>query len=910
MSSATERDTDLLRFYDNEGIKLVRLSHRTKKPVGAEWQRRPLAVEDAQEWVRGGGDVGWQCGEVSGWMSAVDLDCEEARRLAPRFLPETLRGAKGKETPSQYFYRSTELGYKKFSELGGPGELIALKASNNGRGHQVAVAPSIHREKGPYHFVGGYNPAAIAVVDKDELRHIVGVLASAALIARHLPPAKDEGGGGRHDLALALAGFMLRNGEAVEDVEKILVAAWELRGAPHQGVEDARRSVRDTAARLARDEPATGGRRLGELVPRLPEKIADFLGWERADLREQRRHYMRTDLGNAERFVDAHRDRVLWCPARKAFLCWDGKRYAWDERGEVVKLAHLTARSIFHEAAYTEDEDEQKKIAGFAAVSQNTTRIRAMLTEARPYLAVGMDELDRDPWLVNCQNGTLDLRTGRLKGHDPADRITKIVPVEYDPGAPSPRFARFLKEALVDDALIEFVKRYSGYTLTGITRERLLAILYGFGKNGKTTLVELLHEVLGDYARNTDVETLLIKKYQGVGNDVAALKGARFVSAAEVEKGRRLAESKVKQLTGRDTVTARFLFGENFDFKPEFKLWLSTNNKPVIQGTDDAIWDRIRLIPFTQRFEGSKADPKLPDKLRAELAGVFAWMVQGCLDWQEHGLEEPKTVTDATQHYREEMDTLASFLDEACVAGASYRVLAESLYQRYAMWCDKSGERKDAKKAFVARLEERGFCRRRESAGVNKGRYIWLGIGFRSGDEPPEDDDEPPGEPTHDKHTNGEPTDPRRGATSGHNASPSEPKEASLGSPSEPKAAHGSPGESRGDKPDSSGSGGGGEPSEVKNQHPPNNPPRVEKDVDSGFTGFTGFTPEQERQLSDLLDDPPDWLRAQAEKHLENPAERTLNPLCAAVAAHLYGGAGRRREVKPAVADWLEEVPA
>src|SRR5215204_1881928 len=815
MSSATERDTDLLRFYDNEGIKLVRLSHRTKKPVDEEWQQQQVPLEDLQEWVRQGGDVGWQCGEVSGWMSIVDLDCAEARRLAARFLPETLRGAKGKEAPSQYFYRSPDLGYKKFSELGGTAELIALKASNNGRGHQVAVAPSAHREKGLYHFVGGYNPASIAVVDKDELRHRVGMLATAALIVRVLPPSRDEGGGGRHDLALALSGYMLRNGEAVQDVEKILTAAWEARGAPRQGVEDVRRSVRDTCIRLGRNEPATGGRRLGELVPRMPEKIADFLGWQRTDLREQRRYYMRTDLGNAERFVDAHRDRVLWCPARKSFLCWDGRRYAWDERGEAVKLAHLTARSIFHEAAHTEDEDEQKKIAGFAAISQNTTRIRAMLTEAKPYLAVGMEELDRDPWLVNCQNGTLDLRTGRLKAHDPADRITKIVPVDYDPEASCPRFLRFLKETLVDDAVIKFVKRYSGYTLTGITRERLLAILYGFGKNEKTTLSELLHEVLGDYARNTDVETLLIKKYQGVGNDVAALKGARFVSAAEVEKGRRLAESKVKQLTGRDTVTARFLFGEPFDFKPEFKLWLSTNNKPVIQGTDDAIWDRIRLIPFTQRFEGSKADPKLPDKLRGELAGVFAWMVEGCLEWQEHGLEEPKTVTEATKQYREEMDTLASFLDEACVVGAGYRVLAERLYQRYAIWCDKSGERKDPKKAFVARLGERGFVRRRETAGVNKGRYIWLGIGFRSGDEPPEDDDD--------------------------------------GSPGEPNSGRGSPRECREDKPKSSGGSGGGEASEAKNQHFPKHSPCVEKDSDSGFTGFTRFTPEQEQRIHKLV---------------------------------------------------------
>jgi putative DNA primase/helicase len=815
MSSTTERDTDLLRFYDNEGIKLVRLSHRTKKPVDDEWQLRPLALEDIEEWVRGGGDVGWQCGEVSGWMSAVDLDCEEARRLARRFLPETLLGAKGKEAPSQYFYRSPDLGYKKFSELGGPGELIALKASNNGRGHQVAVAPSVHREKGPYHFIGGYNPAAIAVVHKDELRHRVGMLATAALIARVLPPSREEGGGGRHDLALALVGYMLRNGEAAEDVEKMLTAAWEISNAPRQGVEDVRRSVRDTATRLARNEPATGGRRLEELVPKMPEKIADFLGWERRNMREQRRHYARTDLGNAERFVDAHRDRVLWCPARKAFLCWDGKRYAWDERGEVVKLAHATARNIFHEAADAEGEEEQRAITKWALASQNESRINAMLSQARPYLAVGMEDLDRDPWLINCQNGTLDLRTGRLKVHDPADRITKIVPVDYDSDAPAPRFEQFLQEALVDAALIKFLKRYSGYTLTGITRERLLAILYGFGKNGKTTLVELLHEVLGDYARNTDVETLLIKKYQGVGNDVAALKGARFVSAAEVEKGRRLAESKVKQLTGRDTVTARFLFGENFDFKPEFKLWLSTNNKPVIQGTDDAIWDRIRLIPFMQRFDGHKADTKLPDKLRGELPGVFTWMVEGCLEWQEHGLEEPKTVTEATKQYREEMDTLASFLDEACVVGAGYRVLAERLYQRYAIWCDKSGERKDPKKAFVARLGERGFVRRRETAGVNKGRYIWLGIGFRSGDEPPEDDDD--------------------------------------GSPGEPNSGRGSPRECREDKPKSSGGSGGGEASEAKNQHFPKHSPRVEKDSDSGFTGFTRFTPEQEQRIHKLV---------------------------------------------------------
>jgi putative DNA primase/helicase len=815
MRGATERDISLLRYYINEGIKIVRLSHRTKKPIDEEWQLRQLSLEDLEDWVERGGDVGWQCGEVSGWISVPDLDWEEARKLAPRFLPDTLRGVKGSEEPSQYFYRSVGLGYKKFSELDGPGEIIALKASNNGAGHQVVVAPSVHREKGPYGFVGGYNPAAIAEVNAEELRRCVGMLAVAALIARHMPPAKEEGGGGRHDVSLALAGYMLRNGEPEDDVREMLVAAWELREAPRQAIEAVRRNVRDTAIRLSRNEPATGGRRLEELIPRMPAKIADFLGWEQADMREQRRSYWLTDLGNAERFVDTYRDRVLWCPARKAWLLWDGVRWAWDERGAVRKLAHEVARGIYKDAVHEPDEAKQREIAKFARASQNESRIGAMLNEAKPYLAVSMDELDRDPWLINCQNGTLDLRTGKLKEHKPADLITKISPADYDPGAPCPRFKGYLKEVLVEDALITFVKRYSGYTLTGITRERLLAILYGLGKNGKTTLVELLRDALGDYATNTDVETLLMRKYQGVGNDVAALKGARFVSAAEVEKGRRLAESKVKQLTGRDTVTARFLFGEPFNFRPEFKLWLSTNNKPVIQGTDDAIWDRLRLIPFTQRFEGAKADPKLPEKLREELPGVLAWMVEGCLEWQEHGLGEPETVRAATDQYRTEMDTLAAFLDEVCVVAAGRRMLAESLYQRYAMWCDKSGERKEPKKSFVARLEERGFERRRETAGVNRGRYIWLGIEFRSGGEPPEDDDD--------------------------------------GSPSEPKGAHGSHRESREDKPDSSGSGGTGEPSEAKNQNPQGENPRVEKDSDSEFTGFTGFTPEQEREIRRLV---------------------------------------------------------
>ena len=798
--ATTEEDIRLLGYYTDEGIKCVRLND-AKKPRDPEWQLKHVPLRELESWVRGGGNIGWQCGEVSGWIAGVDLDWLEARALAPRFLPDTLRGAKGQEAPSQYIYRSVGLGYAKFAGHDNS-EIVSIKASSDGKGHQIAVAPSVHQTKGPYRFVGGYNPAAIAEVDQDRLARRVAMLSVAALVARLLPEL------GRHSLAMALAGYMLRNGAPEDEVSLMLVEAWEHRGAPREGIEDVRRIVRDTSVKLGRNEPATGGRTLEELMPGGPARIARFLGWERADTREVRRHYIRSDLGNADRFVDMHGTRVRWCPALKSWMFYDGWRWARDECGEARKLAHETARSIYKDAASEEDPTKQREIAKFAVSSQNEGRVNGMLSQAQPYLAVRIDDLDRDRWALNCQNGTLDLRTGNLRPHDPADLITRLAPVDYDPDAECPRFMRFLKETLIDGGVISFIKRYAGYTLTGITRERLFAILHGFGKNGKTTLVELLQDAMGDYATNTDTETILAKKYQGVGNEVAALKGARFVSAAEVEKGRRLAESKIKQLTGSDTVTARFLFGEPFNFRPEFKLWLSTNNKPVVLGTDDAIWDRIRLISFTQRFEGNKADPKLPEKLREELSGILAWMVEGCLEWQEHGLEEPDSVISATEQYRTEMDTLATFLDERCVIGEGFVVLAEQLYQQYTIWCDKSGERKEPQKAFVGRLTERGFVRARATRGVNRGRYIWRGIGLRHNDTPPDPDAE--------------------------------------GSQREPKSGQGSHKEYRTDKPNSADAETSSESSEAKNQNPQGQNSRDGKVSDFGFTGFTGFTQTNE----------------------------------------------------------------
>jgi putative DNA primase/helicase len=855
ISGAKER-TQALNAYDLEGFKMVRLSRSKKKPVDAGWQERQISLEDAYAWVERGGDIGLQMGEVSGWLCAVDLDTEEARKLAPYFLPETLTaGKEGEPLPSHYVYRAPRAGFFKVPTIEG-GELLSLKASNNGAGHQIAVEPSIHSSKGAYKWTGGFNPSKITGLDPGEIRRLIGCLGAAGLIARSLPSE-----GGRHDYAMCLAGYMVRNGENPRDVLGILKPSWAIKGALSREAErDLESIVRDTAEKLRRNEPAKGGRRLGETVQHLPERIALALGWEHADKSDGRKDYARADAGNSERLVDTYGEHIRYCYPWKCWLVWDGLRWAKDDAGEVVKMARATARKIHEDAAREPDTAEQQKISKWAIQSQNENRINAMISLARPDVAVPPDGLDADPWLLSVENGTLDLRTGELREHRPEDLITKLAPVAYDPDAQAPRFEQFLRETLKTDDLIGFVRRFAGYSLTGSTEERVFAILHGAGKNGKSTLIELLQDVLGDYAKNTDTETILQKKYAGVGNDVAALKGARFVAAAEVEQGRRLAESKVKQLTGRDTVTARFLFAEPFDFRPQFKLWLSTNNKPEIKGTDNAIWDRIRLIPFTERFEGERQDNRLPEKLREEASGVLAWMVRGCLEWQAEGLGMAESVDAATQEYREEMDTLAAFIEDVCAVHAGAQASASNLWTAYKIWCEKAGENPGTQKTFGARLKDRGFSDFRFSAGAEKGRKGWAGIGLRVND--PDPDDDGGGSKPHPKASN----------SSGDR------------SPGERSFINGSPPESRIDKRETSGMNRIGERCEAKNQKLPKHPSHVDEDLENSFTSFTSFTadesepeltPEETRAVERLIGAglTPEEARSEVLRLREAPGE-------------------------------------
>jgi len=326
--------------------------------------------------------------------------------------------------------------------------------------------------------------------------------------------------------------------------------------------------------------------------------------------------------------------------------------------------------------------------------------------------------------MLNVENGTVDL-SGELREHRRENMITKLAPVEYDPDAKAPIFDAFLKRILPSEALRKFMQRAIGYAAAGIVSEEVLVILYGTGANGKSTLVNIIMEALGDYAMQAAPELLLAKRGSHP-TELADLFGARLVASVEVDEGRRLAESLVKQLTGRDPIKARRMREDFWQFDPTHTVFLATNHRPEVRGTDHAIWRRIKLVPFEVTIPESEQDKRLVEKLRKELPGILAWIVRGCLEYQREGLGEPNEVKEATEGYRAEQDILAAFIEDRCVVHPKAHVGATPLYRTYKDWCEDAGESQLTQTKFGLQLRERGF--RSEKAQ----RVTWFGIGLRS----------------------------------------------------------------------------------------------------------------------------------------------------------------------------------
>ena len=416
------------------------------------------------------------------------------------------------------------------------------------------------------------------------------------------------------------------------------------------------------------------------------------------------------DTGNAQRFVDFFGELARYSYIDRKWYFYNGSYWEVDFKGNVRNLVDAVVEMMASEkisvAEGLDPEEIEKEFRKHVKRSRSNTGKKAMLDELQHRLPVLPHEFDREGMLLNAKNGYLDLTSGVLKEHDVKKMFSHESNAEYTDNIDAPEWERFLKDIFDNDSeLIEYIQKAVGYSLTASTREQVMFILHGKGRNGKSIFLETLSDIMGSYASTMQASSIMVKQNNGINTDIARLKSSRFVTSSEPNEGFRFDEGLIKQLTGGDKVTARKLYGEEFEFNPEFKLWLATNHKPIIRGTDDGIWRRMILIPFTVQIPDHRVDKMLKYKLQREAAGILNWCVQGCLKWQREGLKAPSKILDASKEYRNEMDVLENFIDDCCLKGDGFQAPAAELFQTYKKWAEENSEYSMPKQKFGQQMK-------------------------------------------------------------------------------------------------------------------------------------------------------------------------------------------------------------
>ena len=647
-------------------------------------------------------NIGIPMGEKTG-LVALDVDTrhhgEESLAILMDendILPPTITATTGGGGKHYIFKYTEELALKN---VVGFREGLDVRT----QGGMIVAAPSMHHSGNQYKWDEGKSPFEMEAADMPawlvaEIRR-VGTKLTTKKKAADNAPRKKISEGGRNNHLTSLAGALRRKGLGEDAIVATLRA--------------------ENADRL--DPPLDD-----ETVVAIAKSITRYQPEDEAV------DYKLTDVGNAERFVAMFKDSVKYCSVYKKWFIWNGKRWEQDDTGKIITYAIECVRNIMHDADMLPDGDKRKALIQHSLRSESSGRLKALLDLASgmPAITIRSDDLDANPWLLNCQNGTIDLRTGKLQAHNPQDFITRICAAPYDTTFAIPLWTSLLnKVSGGDEAVKRYMQKAFGYALTGDISEQAIFLLYGTGSNGKSTMLNVFAELLDGYAQSTSSDTFMQKKNDTVNNDIARLKGARFVSAIEMEEGKRMAESLIKSMTGGDKLVTRFLYGEFFEYIPQFKVFLAVNHKPIIRDTTKSIWRRIKLMEFTNTFTEQERDRNFPAKIMAtELSGILAWAVQGCLWWQQEGIQDPDRIREATQEYRAEMDSFAHFFEECCEIKESGRVSNKMLRAAYDEWCKENGEFALSQRPFSQKLLERGFQKKRMPGN---GAYMWHGFILR-----------------------------------------------------------------------------------------------------------------------------------------------------------------------------------
>lgn len=766
---------DLVR----RGFSVVPVPYREKGPKLTNWNRLRLAEADLPRYFNGRpSNLGILWGAASGGCVDVDLDHPLARELAAQFLPPTdcTFGREGAPA-SHWVYRlqSSPVRNVKIArraedmpEGDDEGTIVELR----GDLLQTVAPGSTHKETGEA--IRWDSDGEPAEVDPDDLVRAVYALANAVLAELGEPLQKCPTNERRSLVTVTsesatrtyttrptgVAKYVLaaldREAEAVASAAKgtrnntLNDAAFACGQLVHAGVI----SEHDVEARLLDAAAACGlvaddgeravlatirsGLEAGKRNPRDLSGIGRGQGGGRTHDRgvgtpdgspcdgDVPEAELLSDVGNAARLVIRCGSALRYSHQQGQWFVFDGRRWKADDRGRVVSMAKATALSILDEAKRA-DGSKFPALLAWAKASQKRERILAMMALAQPELAVTPGEMDADPWAFNVLNGTLDLRTGDLRPHRREDLITKLAPVEFDPEARCTRFDTFLARVFGGDTeLVGFVQRWLGYCLTGDVGEQYLPIFHGEGGNGKSVLLDTVSRIMGDYAGEAPPDLLTVKKHEGHPTEIADLMGKRLVIASETERDAELKVQFVKRLTGNARLKGRFMRRDFFEFDRTHKMLLVTNNKPAIRENGEAVWRRLRLVPFGVTITSAERDPNLIGKLWEERAGILAWLVRGCVAWQRDGLSEPSAVLLATEAYRATANSLDAFISERCDVGEGLVCFSADLLRAYTDWCCNHGQVPLQTRAFGEALRSLG-CTPRKLAG----QRAWAGVAIR-----------------------------------------------------------------------------------------------------------------------------------------------------------------------------------
>lgn len=543
--------------------------------------------------------------------------------------------------------------------------------------------------------------------------------------------------------------FMLPDDQAAEYIQRLLAgcpvkepdpadfngqgeavrALWETR---EKSQEHGLRAARNAFDAMCRAEP-----RLKDIVPR-DSYYSDALDLEEATL-SKLREYEYTEAGQGEAFSYLFADRLRYIPG-VGWVIWTGTRWQPDSREAIIQYAVMAARArraaVQAEPPPQGDSDEvqdalrkREQALKWTMGAENYSKIRNSIGMGKtvPGMITPHYEFDRDKHLLGVQNGIVNLRTGQLMEPDPDRYITMSTNVPYFPDAQAPRWERFISEIFGgDEELAAYIQRAIGYSLTGDISEQCFFLCYGTGANGKSTLLNTLKALAGEYAANTPFQTFEHKQQSSTGQEIVALRGKRVVMSSETNEGTRLNEARIKAITGGDEITGRFLYERaTITFTPTFKIWLAANHKPTITGGDEGIWRRVRLVPFMVSFPKDKRDPHLEDTLMAELPGVLAWAVRGAMAWHQQGLGEPLIVEEATREYRDESDVLGQFLHECAIEQQGATAKSSLLYEAYQKWMGENGFYALSSVRFARSMKERGYEKKHTMTG-----NVWLDLGL------------------------------------------------------------------------------------------------------------------------------------------------------------------------------------